>query len=74
MGQQCSPHYATGPLAHVLRKLLDHNLFLKPEKCQFHKKEVEYLGVIIGGGKVMMDPIKVEGITKWPISNTVKEV
>jgi hypothetical protein len=61
-------------VAHVLQKLLNHNLFLKPEKCQFHKKEVEYLGVIIGGGKVMMNPIKVEGITKWPVPNTVKEV
>jgi hypothetical protein len=61
-------------VAHVLQKLLNHNLFHKPEKCQFHKKEVEYLRVIIGGGKVMIDPIKVKGITKWPIPNTVKEV
>jgi hypothetical protein len=61
-------------VAHVLQKLLDHDLFLKPEKCQFHKKEVEYLGVIIGGGKVKMDPIKVKGITEWPIPNTVKEI
>jgi hypothetical protein len=29
-------------VAHVLQKLLNHNLFLKPEKCQFHKKEVKY--------------------------------
>jgi RNase H-like domain found in reverse transcriptase/Integrase zinc binding domain/Reverse transcriptase (RNA-dependent DNA polymerase) len=58
----------------ILQKLIDHNLFLKPEKCQFHKKEVKYLGVIIGGGKVMMDPIKVKGITKWPTPTTVKEV
>jgi hypothetical protein len=61
-------------VTHVLQKLLDHDLFLKPEKCQFHKKEVEYLGVIIEGGKVKMDPIKVKGITKWPVPNTVKEV
>jgi hypothetical protein len=61
-------------VAHVLQKLLNHNLFLKPEKCQFHKKEVKYLGVIIGGGKVKMDPIKVEGITEWPTLSTVKEM
>jgi RNase H-like domain found in reverse transcriptase/Reverse transcriptase (RNA-dependent DNA polymerase) len=59
---------------HFLQKLIDHDLFLKPEKCQFHKKEVEYLSVIIGGGKVMMYPIKVKGITEWPTSTTVKEV
>jgi reverse transcriptase-like protein len=35
---------------------------------------VEYLSVIIGQGKVEMDPVKVEGIAKWPISMTVKDV
>jgi reverse transcriptase-like protein/integrase-like protein len=35
---------------------------------------VEYLGVIIGQGKVEMDPIKVEGIAKWPTPTTIKEV
>jgi hypothetical protein len=35
---------------HVLQKLFLNDLFLKPEKCHFHKKEVEYLGVIIGNG------------------------
>jgi hypothetical protein len=59
---------------HVLQKLIDHDLFLKPEKCHFHVKEVEYLGVIIRGGKVKMDPIKVKGITKWLTPNTVKEI
>jgi hypothetical protein len=58
----------------VLQKIKDHDLFLKAKKCSFHKKQVEYLRVIIGQGKVKMDPIKVEGITKWPIPATVKDV
>jgi Reverse transcriptase (RNA-dependent DNA polymerase)/Aspartyl protease len=66
--------FHTQKVNHVLQKLIDHDLFLKPEKCQFHKKEVEYLGVIIGRGKVMMDPVKVKGITEWPTPTTVKEV
>jgi Reverse transcriptase (RNA-dependent DNA polymerase) len=28
----------------VLIQLCKHKLYLKPEKCEFHKKEVEYLG------------------------------
>jgi hypothetical protein len=28
---------------HVLKKLRDNDLYLKPEKCRFHQKEVEYL-------------------------------
>ena len=57
-----------------LSKLATHNLYLKPEKCRFHQKEVEYLGVIIGQGEVKMDPIKVEGIAQWPTPTSVKEV
>ena len=60
-------HHRT-KVTHVLKKLLDNDLFLKPEKCHFHKKEVEYLGVIVGKGQVKMDPVKVQGITDWPRS------
>jgi RNase H-like domain found in reverse transcriptase/Reverse transcriptase (RNA-dependent DNA polymerase)/Integrase zinc binding domain/Chromo (CHRromatin Organisation MOdifier) domain/Aspartyl protease len=59
---------------HFLDKLQKNDLFLKPEKCKFHQKQVEYLGVIIGNGKVEMDLIKVEGITKWLVPKTVKDV
>jgi hypothetical protein len=50
------------------------DLFLKAKKCSFHKKQVEYLGIIIGQGKVKMDPMKVEGIAKWLTLTTVKDV
>jgi len=59
---------------HFLSKLQKHDLFLKPEKCRFHQKEVEYLGVIISQGSVKMDPVKVEGIVHWPMPATVKDV
>ncbi len=58
----------------VLHKIKVHDLFLKAKKCSFHKKKVEYLGMIIGQGKVEMDPVKVEGIVKWPTPATVKDV
>ena len=58
----------------ILKKLVEHNLYLKPEKCHFHKGEVEYLGVIIGNGKVHMDPIKVQGIADWPTPKTLKQL
>jgi len=61
-------------VAHVLTKLQDNDLFLKPEKCHFHKDEVEYLGVIVGKGQVKMDPVKVQGITDWPIPTNLHEV
>jgi hypothetical protein len=61
-------------VTHVLQKLLDNDLFLKPEKCHFHKQEVEYLGVIIGKGEVKMDPVKVQGIMDWPIPTNIHEL
>ena len=61
-------------VAHVLHKLQDNDLFLKPEKCHFHRKQVEYLRVIVGKGKVKMDPVKVKAITDWPTPETLKEL
>jgi RNase H-like domain found in reverse transcriptase/Reverse transcriptase (RNA-dependent DNA polymerase) len=58
----------------VLKKLEEHDLYLKPEKCNFHVKEVEYLGVIIGQGQVKMDLTKVKGIAEWPVPTSVKDV
>ena len=58
----------------VLCKLHDNDLFLKSEKCTFHKKEVEYIGVIVGNNQVKMDSVKVKGITEWPTLTTVKEL
>ncbi len=50
----------------MLHKLEQNDLFLKPEKCDFEKKEIDYLGVIIGNGKIQMDPKKLNGVTDWP--------
>ena len=61
-------------VAHIPQKLKNNDLFLKLEKCQFHKDEVEYLGVIIGKGQVKMDPVKVQGITDWPVPTNLHEL
>src|SRR6266566_5616981 len=47
---------------HVLDKLEQHNLYLKTEKCAFEKKEIDYLGVIIGQNTIKMDLEKVKGV------------
>ena len=62
----------------VVRKVLDilrkNKLYLKAEKCEFEKKKIEYLGLIISHGRIEMDPVKIEGVSKWPEPTTVKEV
>jgi len=42
----------------VLDKLEENDLYLKPKKCDFKKKEIDYLGLIVGGNKLKMDPKK----------------
>jgi hypothetical protein len=58
----------------VLEILRQNHLYLKAEKCEFEKERVEYLGLIISAGKIEMDPVKVEGVSKWPSPSNVKEV
>ena len=49
----------------VLQRLQEHGLCLKREKCIFERSSVNYLGVIVGDGKVRMDPAKVSTVTEW---------
>jgi len=50
----------------VLEILAEHKLFLRPEKCEFHWKQIEYLGLVISENKVAMNSIKVAGVREWP--------
>jgi len=58
----------------VLEILMEHKLFLRPEKCEFHRKQIEYLGLVISENKVAMDPIKVAGVREWPIPENRTDV
>jgi Reverse transcriptase (RNA-dependent DNA polymerase) len=41
-------------------------LFLKLEKCQFAKREIEFLGYVIDQGTIHIDPSKKHGLEDWP--------
>src|SRR5271168_4958145 len=58
----------------VFEILEDRDLCLKPKKCEFNRKRIEYLGMIVEEGKLSMDPIKLGGIRDWPVPSTVKQV
>ena len=40
-------------------------LHLKPEKYEFHKTEVKYLGLIILAEDIKIDPKKVKAMIEW---------
>ena len=50
----------------VLEVLRKNHLYLKPEKCEFEQRSIEYLGMIVEEGNVRMDPAKVAAIREWP--------
>ena len=58
----------------ILVKLQEHDLYLNLKKCYFDKAMVEYLEMIISYNQLEMDPTKVEGILKWSMPETVKQV
>lgn len=59
----------------VLMALREASLFLKPEKCEFEKRQVEYLGLVLSEGTVEPNPSKVDSLKSWPtMLKNIKEV
>jgi len=46
----------------VLKRLEKNDLYVKPEKCKWKVREVEFLGVVISPRGVEMQKEKVEGV------------
>lgn len=58
----------------VLRRILENQLFVKAEKCEFHKESVSFLGFIIATGEIHPDPSKIKVVADWPVPDTRKEL
>uniref|UniRef100_A0A3Q2EG98 Gypsy retrotransposon integrase-like protein 1 n=1 Tax=Cyprinodon variegatus TaxID=28743 RepID=A0A3Q2EG98_CYPVA len=58
----------------VLQRLLENRLFVKAEKCEFHKHSVTFLGLILEGGQVRSDPEKIKAVLNWPVPETRREL
>jgi hypothetical protein len=58
----------------IIRIMDANGLHAKISKCKFCIESVPYLGMILSAGKIEMDPVKLEGISGWPIPAKVKDV
>lgn len=58
----------------VLERLLQNNLFVKAEKCEFHTTSTCFLGLVISAGEIKMDPTKVSAVADWPTPTSVKQL
>ncbi|XP_039308185.1 uncharacterized protein LOC120358336 [Solenopsis invicta] len=72
--------YASSLQEHEIKmnKLMDRlrsaNLVLQPDKCEFLRREVAYLGHIIGENGVRPDPQKISAVQNFPVPKNIKNV
>src|SRR3954469_13405225 len=58
----------------VLEKLREHQLYVKFIKCEFWLKEVGFLGHVVSGEGIAVDPSKVEAAKEWIAPTSVTEI
>ncbi|KAI2666686.1 Transposon Tf2-6 polyprotein [Labeo rohita] len=58
----------------VLQRLIEHQLYAKEEKCEFHQQSISFLGYVISPEGVAMDETKVNAVRNWPRPRTIKEL
>ena len=61
-------------VAEVVKRLEENDLYVKPEKCKWKVREVEFLGVVIGLEGIKMEKEKVKEVLEWPTPKCVKDV
>ncbi|XP_063800275.1 uncharacterized protein LOC134968692, partial [Pseudophryne corroboree] len=58
----------------VLSRLRVNHLYCKLEKCVFEVQSIPFLGYIVSGSGLEMDPEKLQAIQNWPVPLTLKGV
>ena len=61
-------------VAEVIRRLEENNLYVKPEKCKWRVREVEFLGVVIGLEGIKIEKEKMKGVLEWPTPEYVRDM
>ena len=61
-------------LKKVFQWLWEHKLYMKPEKCDFTREEIMFLGHKINEGQIRMDERKLQGVNDWPSPTKVIEL
>ena len=58
----------------MLEVLKEKKLYAKLSKCEFWLKEVSFLGHVISGNGIAVDPAKVEAVLEWESPKSVTEI
>ena len=68
------PDLHTAHVRQVLERLREAGLAINPEKCEWNKSKVEYLGFIISADGISMDQSRVEAVANWPRPRSVRDI
>lgn len=58
----------------VLQRILQNQLFIKAEKCEFHVSSILFLGLTIAKDQINRDPVKVKAVVDWSIPVSRKQL
>ena len=58
----------------ILRRLEENDLYIKPEKCAWKVRKIEFLEVVIGPNGIEMEEGKVDGVLSWLEPKNAKDV
>ena len=72
MGKTFDDHLKN--LREVLERFRVNGMKLKPKKCIFFQKEVEFLGRNVSGNNLSMTIKDTQTVTEWPVPKSSKEV
>jgi hypothetical protein len=61
-------------LKKVLQVLRENEFYVKLSKCDFEKKELKFLGHMVGADGVKVDPAKTQVVKDWPVPQNVSHV
>ena len=61
-------------LENVFKRLKEANLKLKPSKCIFFQRSVNFLGHVVSKEGVQTSPDKIQAVVDWPIPKNAKQV
>ena len=61
-------------LRHVFQRFRAHNLKINPDKCDFFRRKVQFLGQMVSKDCLEVDPSKIEAVQKFPVPRSQTEV
>ena len=58
----------------IIKRLEENDLYMKPEKCKWKVREIEFLEVVIRPERIKMEKEKMKGVLNWPQPMCVKDI